>query len=125
MENGTKVVNLILSTFPCYCLCINIFVIIFTVDSFPEFMQVLYWVRQMIGVTTAVFYGLFNITGAFGFALFAVLNILIPFGYYRHYANINIDDFGRNEILSEGFQASFGLFMLVWVIIFSLSGHSV
>lgn len=82
-------------------------------------MLVLYWIRQFVGVSCGLACGVFNITGVYGFALFVAANVLGPFSYYRHYANINIDDFGPNEVLSEGFQPSFGIFCLVWVIVYT------
>ena len=90
-------------------------------DSFPEFMTVLYWMRQFIGISAGVVCGVLRLTGAQGFVLFVLVNTLLPFFYYRKYANINIDDFGPTEVLSEGYQPSFGMFMLVWIVLFSFN----
>lgn len=88
-------------------------------DSFPEFMLVLYWLRQFVGMVAGICCGIFAITGVSGLVIFSAANLLLPFGYYKHYANIKIDDFGATEILTEGFQPSFGIFCLFWVLLYT------
>jgi hypothetical protein len=82
-------------------------------------MIVLYWVRQFFGISCGMLCGLLGVAGSYGFILFTLVNVLGPFFYYRHYANINIDDFGPTDVLSEGFQPSFGLFCLIWIIVYT------
>jgi hypothetical protein len=36
----------------------------------------------------------------------------ITFLYYSRYAKVDEDDFGHAELFREGFQASFGLFLV-------------
>lgn len=43
---------------------------------------------------------------------FAILNVTVPFLYYSKYLKVDEDDFGQAELLKEGFQASFGVFMV-------------
>jgi hypothetical protein len=90
-------------------------------DSFPEFLSVLYWMRQAISVALGACLGLWGVTGFLGFVLFLVANTFLPFVYYKHYANIDIDDFGHNEVLSEGYQPSFGMFLLMWIVAYSIN----
>lgn len=90
-------------------------------DSFPEFMSVLYWMRQVISVVIGTVLGLWGVTGYMGFVVFLVANTLVPFVYYKHYANIDVDDFGHNEVLSEGYQPSFGMFLLMWIVAYSIN----
>jgi len=43
---------------------------------------------------------------------FIGLNTLIPFLYYTKYAQVDEEDFGRMDLLKEGFQPSLGLFLV-------------
>lgn len=88
-------------------------------DSFPEFGDVVYWIRQGIGLGVGILCGVIPFTGIMGFLTFLVAMITIPYFYYTNYSNINIDDFGPKAMLSEGITQSFGVFLLTWIIVYS------
>ncbi len=92
-------------------------------DSFPEFMSIIFWLRQLIGIVVGITCGSCGIAGVLGFFLFVSANTMIPFVYYRLFANIDIDDFGPTEVLSEGYQPSFGMFMLFWIVVYTICQH--
>jgi hypothetical protein len=89
-------------------------------DSFPEYLVIVYWIRQIIGLLVGLACGVSEVTGFIAFVIFILNNTLVPFAYYRHYSNINIEDFGPTEVLTEGYQQSFGIFLLTWIISYTL-----
>ena len=92
-------------------------------DSFKEFPEVIYWLRQGLSFFLGLALGLYPLVGFSGFVLYGVCNLFLPFLYYARYANVNIDDFGVQELASVGFQQSFGLFLLTWVLTYSTFHH--
>ena len=50
---------------------------------------------------------------------FGAVNLAVPFVYYSKYAKVDEDDFGRLELVKEGFQASFGVFVTAWIIVYT------
>ena len=88
-------------------------------DTFEEFPEVVYWIRNAIGLITGLICGYYAVQGIIGFIAFAISIFGIPFIYYARYANVNVDDFGQTELLTVGVQAGFGLFLLSWIGAFS------
>lgn len=49
---------------------------------------------------------------------------MMPRTYYTQYARVDEEDFDPLSLLKEGYQASFGLFMVVWICAFNyFHGH--
>lgn len=88
-------------------------------ENFPKFPDAVHWLRQLIALTCGVVCGVLPITGTVAIASFLFINIYIPYLYYTNYANVNIDDFGAQKLLFEGFQPSAAIFMLTWVLVYS------
>ena len=88
-------------------------------DSFPEYGDVVYWLRQSIGLFAGIICGALALVDIFGFSFFVVAIISLPYFYYTNYSKINIDDFGAIAMLSEGLMPSFGVFLLTWIIVYS------
>lgn len=103
-------------------------------ESFPEFPTVLYWLRQVIGIVLGVVWGVIPMSGAAGIMScvaaaraapplqrprpsfvspsFALVSSAIVFAYYTRFVDADEEDFGRYELISEGFMPSFGLFLV-------------
>ena len=88
-------------------------------DNFVKFPDVIHWMRQVIAVVCGLVCGLLPVTGVLAFGAFLFLNTYIPYYYYTSYANVNVDDFGAQKLLMEGYQPSSALFMLIWILTYS------
>jgi hypothetical protein len=88
-------------------------------ENFAKFPDVVHWLRQVIALLCGVVCGILPITGMMAITAFLFLNTYIPYYYYTSYANVNVDDFGAQKLLMEGYQPSFALFMLAWVLVYS------
>jgi hypothetical protein len=88
-------------------------------DTFRDFPDCVYWIRQFIALFLGIICGILPIYGINGFIVFGLTNVVVPFWYYAKYSNVNIDDFGSMSLIGEGFQQSSGLFLLSWIITYS------
>mmetsp|Transcript_28644 Transcript_28644/g.48353 ORF Transcript_28644/g.48353 Transcript_28644/m.48353 type:complete len:136 (-) Transcript_28644:336-743(-) len=88
-------------------------------ENFVKFPETVHWLRQIIALICGILFGVLPITGTAGIATFLMLNTYLPYLYYTSYANVNIDDFGAQKLLFEGYQPSAALFMLAWVLVYS------
>jgi hypothetical protein len=88
-------------------------------DSFPEYGDVIYWMRQAIGLGAGILCGAIPLTDIMGFATFLIAIIALPYFFYTNYSKINIYDFGATAMLGEGMTQSFGVFLLSWIIVYS------
>ncbi len=44
---------------------------------------------------------------------------MLPRAYYTQYARVDEDDFDPLNLLKEGFQPSFGLFFVAWIVAYN------
>jgi hypothetical protein len=88
-------------------------------ENFVKFPDAVHWLRQVIALVFGVICGLLPLTGTVAISAFLFLNTYIPYFYYTSYANVNVDDFGAQKLLMEGYQPSAALFMLAWVLVYS------
>jgi len=85
-----------------------------------EFLDVIYWARQAIGIIVGVIWGLIPIKGFLGLVLFMVVNAAIIYFYYSNVQNIDEEEYGGAwELTKEGFMTSFAGFLVTWIIIYS------
>jgi len=87
--------------------------------TFAKFPDAVHWLRQVIALVCGVACGVLPITGVVAMAIFLFLNTYLPYYYYSSFANVNVDDFGAQKLLMEGYQPSAALFMLAWVLFYS------
>ncbi|KAK2166672.1 hypothetical protein LSH36_37g16006, partial [Paralvinella palmiformis] len=77
-----------------------------------EFLDVIYWMRQLVGIVVGVLWGVLPIKGILGIILFFALNTAIVYLYFSSYQKIDEDDYGGlSEILKEGLMTSFATFL--------------
>ncbi|XP_055537651.1 GEL complex subunit OPTI [Wyeomyia smithii] len=85
-----------------------------------DFLDVIYWSRQVIGIVIGVFMGIFPLKGFIALALFAVINCGIVYFYCTSFQSIDDEAYGGMwEIIKEGFMTSFACFLVTWIIFYT------
>ncbi|XP_050367972.1 uncharacterized protein LOC126786249 [Argentina anserina] len=85
--------------------------------------DVLHWIRQGMALMCGLLWGAVPLVGGIWFVLFLALSTGIIYGYYAMILKVDEEEFGgHGALLQEGLFASTTLFLLAWVIIYSL-GH--
>ncbi|XP_060521034.1 GEL complex subunit OPTI [Cylas formicarius] len=85
-----------------------------------EFLDVIYWARQVIGIILGIVWGLIPLKGFLGLVLFVTLNAAIIYVYFSSFQNVDEEDYGGAwELTKEGFMTSFAGFLVTWIIIYS------
>ncbi|KAJ8631740.1 hypothetical protein MRB53_025063 [Persea americana] len=84
--------------------------------------DVLHWIRQVVAVICGLLWGAVPLVGAIWIVVFLMLSTSIIYGYYALILKIDEEDFGgHGALLQEGLFASFSLFLLVWILVYSLA----
>lgn len=85
-----------------------------------EFLDVIYWARQVIGIIVGIAWGLIPLKGFLALLLFVVVNAGITYLYFSNFQQIDEEEFGGIwELTKEGFMTSFAGFLVTWIIIYS------
>lgn len=85
-----------------------------------EFLDVIYWMRQIMGLVLGLAWGFIPLKGFVGLALFFLVNIAIVYLYYNSFQKIDEEEYGgASEILKEGLMTSFSSFLVSWIILYS------
>ncbi|XP_053606982.1 GEL complex subunit OPTI [Plodia interpunctella] len=85
-----------------------------------EFLDVVYWMRQAIGIILGLCWGLLPLKGFLGLLLFVVVNAAVIYFYVNNYQNVDEEEFGGMwEITKEGFMTSFAGFLVTWIIVYT------
>uniref|UniRef100_A0A3Q0T7A3 RAB5 interacting factor n=1 Tax=Amphilophus citrinellus TaxID=61819 RepID=A0A3Q0T7A3_AMPCI len=83
-----------------------------------EFLDVIYWLRQIIAVILGVIWGVAPLKGFLGIAIFCIINAGVLYVYFSSFQQIDEEEYGGTwELTKEGFMTSFALF-LVGLLIF-------
>ncbi|KAK2109927.1 RAB5 Interacting Factor [Saguinus oedipus] len=86
-----------------------------------EFLDVIYWFRQIIAVVLGVIWGVLPLRGFLGIAGFCLINAGVLYLYFSNYLQIDEEEYGGTwELTKEGFMTSFALFMQIQQISCSL-----
>mmetsp|Transcript_4222 Transcript_4222/g.12518 ORF Transcript_4222/g.12518 Transcript_4222/m.12518 type:complete len:131 (-) Transcript_4222:365-757(-) len=97
-----------------------------TKQTFPEFPDAVHGVRQVLGVLIGVAWALFPVKNMVGVAAFLALSYYLGVVYYSKYCQVDEEDFKPSSTLStEGLSASFGVFMVTWILASTLLGTGV
>ncbi|XP_043699022.1 respirasome Complex Assembly Factor 1-like [Telopea speciosissima] len=84
--------------------------------------DVLHWIRQVVALVCGLLWGAVPFIGAIWIVVFLVLSSGIIYGYYSIILKIDEEDFGgHGALLQDGLFASLTLFLLVWILIYSLA----
>lgn len=85
-----------------------------------EFLDVIYWARQLIGVIVGLVWGILALQGALGLVGFAAINAGLLYVYFAAFQSVDEEEFGGVwELTKEGFMTSFASFMVVWIITYT------
>jgi len=85
-----------------------------------EFLDVVYWLRQIVGLVLGLIWGILAVQGAVGLVLFALLNAGILYVYFSAFQAIDEEEFGGAwELTKEGFMTSFATFLVIWIILYT------
>lgn len=85
-----------------------------------EFLDVIYWMRQILGVIIGLCWGLIPMKGILGIIIFFLINLGIVYLYYSTFQRVEDEEYGgSSEILKEGLMTSFSSFLVVWIVLYS------
>ncbi|KMZ62767.1 Rab5-interacting family protein [Zostera marina] len=87
-------------------------------DELPD---ILHWIRQGLGLLIGLIWGAIPVVGAIWIVLYLVLSTATIFWYYAYFLKIDDEEYdGHTALLQEGLFASFTLFLLSWILVYSL-----
>ncbi|XP_063245036.1 GEL complex subunit OPTI [Bacillus rossius redtenbacheri] len=85
-----------------------------------EFLDVIYWSRQALGIIMGLVWGLIPLKGFVALLLFVVVNAGVIYLYFSSYQSVDEEEYGGAwELTKEGFMTSFAGFLVTWIIIYS------
>ncbi|KAK9502607.1 hypothetical protein O3M35_011345 [Rhynocoris fuscipes] len=89
-------------------------------DDKDEFLDVIYWGRQVLGIIVGIVWGLIPLKGFVALILFALVNAGLVYLYFSSFQCIDEEEYGGAwELTKEGFMTSFAGFLVTWIIIYS------
>ncbi|KAK7868707.1 hypothetical protein R5R35_008233 [Gryllus longicercus] len=85
-----------------------------------EFLDVIYWSRQALGIIIGLVWGLIPLKGFIALLLFVLVNAGLIYIYFTNFQSIDEEEYGGAwELTKEGFMTSFAGFLVTWIIIYS------
>jgi len=91
-----------------------------TWEDKDEFLDVIYWMRQVLGLALGLVWGLIPLTGVVGLSLFFIVNAGLVYAYFSSFQKVNEEDYGGAwELTKEGFMTSMAGFLVTWIITYS------
>jgi len=89
-----------------------------------EFLDVIYWARQILAIILGLVWGIFALQGFFGLSLFALVNAGVLYIYFASFQEVDEEEFGGAwELTKEGFMTSSAGFLVMWTIVYSGLHH--
>ena len=84
--------------------------------------DVLHWIRQVLGLACGFLWGSIPLVGGIWFIIFLALSTGIIYSYYAVMLKVDEEEFGgHGALLQEGLFASITLFLLSWILVYSLA----
>ncbi|VAH00585.1 unnamed protein product [Triticum turgidum subsp. durum] len=84
-------------------------------------LDAVHWIRQAVGLACGLLWGAVPLVGAPWIVLFVAISSGIIYWYYAHLLKVDEEEFGgHGALLQEGMFASFTLFLLSWILVYSL-----
>ncbi|XP_077236904.1 uncharacterized protein LOC143878514 [Tasmannia lanceolata] len=84
--------------------------------------DVLHWIRQVVALICGLVWGAIPLVGAIWIVVFLVISSGIIYGYYAVILKVDEEEFGgHGALLQEGLFASLTLFLLAWILVYSLA----
>ncbi|KAG8066930.1 hypothetical protein GUJ93_ZPchr0005g14794 [Zizania palustris] len=86
-----------------------------------QLLDAVHWIRQVLGLACGLLWGAVPLVGAIWIALFLAISTGLVYWYYAYLLKIDEEEFGgHGALLQEGMFASFTLFLLSWILLYSL-----
>ncbi|KOB71830.1 Uncharacterized protein OBRU01_13182 [Operophtera brumata] len=77
-----------------------------------ELLDVIYWIRQVLGIILGLGWGILPLRGFVGVLLFVLVNAAVIYFYVMNFQSIDEEEYGGMwEITKEGFMTSFAGFL--------------
>ncbi|KAK9280498.1 hypothetical protein L1049_014190 [Liquidambar formosana] len=84
--------------------------------------DVLHWIRQVVAIVCGLLSGAIPLVGGIWIVVFLAISSAIIYGYYAIILKVDEEDFGgHGALLQEGLFASVTLFLLAWILVYSLA----
>ncbi|KAL0537241.1 hypothetical protein IC582_026216 [Cucumis melo] len=84
--------------------------------------DVLHWIRQAVAVVLGLLWGSIPLVGGIWFLIFLAISTSVVYGYYAMILKVDEEEFGgHGALLQEGLFASITLFLLAWILVYSLA----
>lgn len=84
--------------------------------------DVLHWIRQVVALLCGLLWGAIPLVGGIWIIVFLVISSGIIYGYYAMVLKIDEEEFGgHGALLQEGLFVSIMLFLLAWILVYSLA----
>ncbi|KAJ0260090.1 T90 [Hirschfeldia incana] len=84
--------------------------------------DVLHWIRQVVGLLCGLIWGAIPLVGGIWLLLFLAISSGIVYGYYALILKVDEEDYGGHAaLLQDGLFASLSVFLLAWILVYSLS----
>ncbi|XP_040952753.1 respirasome Complex Assembly Factor 1 [Gossypium hirsutum] len=84
--------------------------------------DVLHWIRQVVALFCGLLWGAIPVVGGIWIFIFLAISTGIIYGYYAMILKIDEEEFGGHAaLLQEGLFASITLFLLAWILVYSLA----
>ncbi|XP_077217358.1 uncharacterized protein LOC143851756 [Tasmannia lanceolata] len=84
--------------------------------------DVLHWIRQVVALICGLLWGAIPLVGAIWIVVFLAISSGIIYGYYAIILKVDEEEFGgHGALLQEGLFASLTLFLLAWILVYSLA----
>ncbi|KAK9734805.1 hypothetical protein RND81_04G164400 [Saponaria officinalis] len=84
--------------------------------------DVLHWMRQLVSLVCGLIWGTIPLVGGFWLIFFLGLSTAIVYAYYALILKVDEEEFGgHGALLQEGLFASITLFLLAWILVYSLA----
>eukprot|EP00794_Sanderia_malayensis_P018771 gene18771-20662_t len=85
-----------------------------------EFLDVIYWMRQIIALFTGLAWGIIPFEGLLGIIVFFAINCSVVFFYSSKFQNVDDDEYGGIlEIIKEGLFTAFSVFLVSWITVYT------
>jgi len=89
-------------------------------DDKDEFLDVIYWMRQVVALFNGIAWGFIPVQGLLGLILFLIINCAVVFVYSSKFQQVDEEDYGGPlEIAKEGLFTAFAVFLVSWITIFT------
>jgi len=90
--------------------------------SKDEKLDKLLWFKIFSSIIMGLLFGVLNFTGFFIFVLYFLLNTVLSFLYFSKYVTDEEVDY-QSEIFTEGLNVSIPLFILIWILSYTIVNH--